>query len=118
MRLNLFEGNLGLVEETVHNALAEVTILLVIVHLKDLFECALVEDFLIIRELGWALIGLNSNVRPRNLCPRGKRYLQARPFWYRLVPWLCMCVRVCVEMPKGVGGGQVSCTAQIVTIVG
>lgn len=56
-----------MVEETVHNALAEVTILLVIVHLKDLFECALVEDFLIIREFGRALLGLDSDVRPRNL---------------------------------------------------
>lgn len=91
--LDLLVGVLGLVKETVHNALAEVAILLVIIHLKDLFECALVEDFLIIRKLGWALLDLDSDIRPRNFRPWGKKHLPARPFWYRLVPWLCMCVR-------------------------
>ena len=73
----LLEGVLGLVKETVHDALAEVAVLLIIIHLKDLFECALVEDFLVIRELGRAL---DSDVRPRNLRARAKKYLPTRPF--------------------------------------
>ena len=53
--LDLLESALGLVKETINDALAEIPVLLVIVHFEDLFECALVEDRAVVGKLGGAL---------------------------------------------------------------
>lgn len=49
--LDVGKCGFGLVEEAVDNAPAEVTVV-VIVHLKDLLKCTLVDEILDIRELG------------------------------------------------------------------
>lgn len=54
---HLIECALSLVEEAVHNALAEVAIVIVI-HLEDLFESGLVDTLAHVVEGGRCLLGL------------------------------------------------------------
>jgi hypothetical protein len=83
--LHFLEGVFSLLEESIDDALAEIAVFLVIIHLKDLFECALIEDLLVIRQLGRALLGLVSSVHEAQL-KINQQHLPTRSSWYRLAP--------------------------------
>lgn len=55
--LDVGECGFGLVEEAVDDAPAEVTVV-VVVHLKDLLKCTLIDEILDIGELGRGRLGL------------------------------------------------------------
>lgn len=65
--LHFLEGVFSLLEESIDDALAEIAVFLVIIHLKDLFECALIEDLLVIRQLGRTLLGQSRQSMKHNL---------------------------------------------------
>jgi len=76
---------MGLLKETIDDTLAEITVL-VIIHLQDLLESALIDEVLDIRELGGSTLGLeiwSASDRP------GQGYrccIPPRPWWSQSGP--------------------------------
>lgn len=57
--VHLLEGSLGLLEESVNDTPAEVSLFLVVIHLEDLFECDLVYAVAEVQDAGGPCLALH-----------------------------------------------------------
>lgn len=86
--LHLLECTLGLLEEPIDNTLAEVAIVVVVVHFENLFKSRLVDGVGHVGELRRALLGLRLRELITIAAELGAvEYVQFPLSWWKKEPW-------------------------------